>query len=59
MLAWLWRGLAAVPLIRPLTQELLYAAGVAVKGKKILNMIIETNIILYVNYNLVKKIHIP
>ena len=31
---WLWRILAAVALIQPLVQELLYAAGAALKRKK-------------------------
>ena len=34
VLPWLWHRLAAAALIRPLAQELPYAAGAAVKRKK-------------------------
>ena len=34
VLLWLWRRLAATALIRPLSWESPYAAGVALKGKK-------------------------
>ena len=35
-LLWLWRSLAAVAPIQPLAWELLYAMGVALKGRKLI-----------------------
>ena len=52
LLLWLWCRWAAAAQIEPLAQEFPYAAGVAIKMKKILLQKIKTYILIKFNFQL-------